>query len=72
MLRIAAADTQVLVTTHHPDFLDELDAEEIVLCDKVDGLTQIRRAADMDEIAAFRQHYRFGELWEQGKLGATP
>ena len=72
VLRIAAADTQVLVTTHHPDFLDELDAEEIVLCDKVDGLTQIRRAADVDEIAAFRQHYRFGELWEQGKLGATP
>ena len=72
VLRIAAGDTQVLATTHNADFLDQLEANEIILCDKVKGLTQVRHAADVEDIAAFRKHYRFGELWEQGVLGAKP
>jgi predicted ATPase len=72
ILRTASEHKQVLVTTHNPDFLDELAPEEVLLCDKVDGITQVHHASDIENIAAFQKHFRIGELWEQGTLGGVP
>lgn len=72
LLRTASQTRQVLVTTHNPDFLDELEPEEVVLCDKEEGFTTIRHATDVAEIKSFRKHFRLGELWEQGTLGGIP
>ena len=63
---------QVFVTTHNPDFLDEASPNEVFLCDKVNGSTQLVRAASVPEIEAFRRSFSLGELWEQGALGGTP
>jgi len=72
LLRTASETRQVLVTTHNPDFLDELEPEEVILCDKKEGFTVVRRASEVDEIKSFRKHFRLGELWEQGTLGGIP
>jgi len=72
LLRTASQTRQVLATTHNPDFLDALDPEEVILCDKEDGLTLVRHASDVKEIKLFRKHFRLGELWEQGRLGGIP
>ena len=56
----------------NPDFLDELEAKEIILCDKVNGITQVRHAADVKDVQGFKKYFRLGELWEQGTLGGIP
>ena len=72
ILREASQKTQLLVTTHNPSFLDHLKPSEVILCDKVDGFTKLRRASDVTEIESFRKHFDLGELWVQGTLGGIP
>ena len=72
LLRTASRTHQVLATTHSPDLLDELEPEEVILCDKRDGFTVVRHASEVAEITSFRKHFRLGELWEQGTLGGIP
>lgn len=72
LLRTASERRQVIATTHNPDFLDELQPEEVILCDKIDGITKVKHASDVTNIKAFREHFRIGELWEQGRLGGVP
>lgn len=72
LLRTASQSSQVLVTTHNPDFLDELEPTEVILCDKEDGITMVRQASDVAQVDSFRKHFRLGELWEQGTLGGIP
>lgn len=72
LLRTASTHSQVLATTHNPDFLDELEPSEVILCDKEDGITKVRQASAVAEVDSFRKHFRLGELWEQGTLGGIP
>jgi predicted ATPase len=72
IFREAAQQRQFLVTTHNPAFLDHLNPDEVVLCDKTDGFTKIKRASDVPEIKSFQKHFRLGELWVQGTLGGIP
>ena len=72
ILRRASAERQFLVTTHNPFFLDHLTPDELLLCDRPDGFTTIRHAADVEEIDGFKKHYSLGQLWTQGLLGGVP
>ena len=72
LLRTASETRQILATTHNPNFLDELEPEEVILCDKEEGFTVVRHASEVAEIKSFRKHFRLGELWEQGALGGIP
>ena len=72
MLRSASEHSQLIVTTHAPDLLDHLEPSEVILCDKEDGFTKLRKASSVADIEQFRQHFSLGELWEQGVVGAIP
>lgn len=72
ILRAASEDRQLIVTTHNPAFLDYLEPEDIILCDKINGFTKLRHASDVAQIDTFRKHFRLGELWTQGTLGGIP
>lgn len=72
MLRSASERSQLIVTTHEPDLLDHLDPSEVILCDKEDGFTRLRKASSVGDIEQFREHFSLGELWEQGVVGAIP
>jgi predicted ATPase len=72
ILRAASEDRQMIITTHSPAFLDFLEPDEIILCDKKDGFTKLKLASDIVEIQTFRKHFRLGELWVQGTLGGIP
>ena len=72
ILRTASEERQLLITTHNPEFLNCAEPTEVVLCDKKDGLTVIRKASDVEDIQAFRKHFSLGELWIQGTLGGMP
>lgn len=58
---------QVLVSTHSPDFLNALTLAEVFWLVKESGYTQIRRAQDDTQIAAYMgEGDQLGYLWKQG------
>ena len=65
---------QVLVSTHSPDFLNAVELEEVCWLVKTQGNTEIRRAQDDPQIAAYMSEGdKMGYLWKQGFFkGADP
>jgi predicted ATPase len=58
---------QVFVTTHSPDFLNALELEEVCWLVKKEGSTEIHRAQDDAQIAAYvAEGDQLGYLWKQG------
>lgn len=66
--RTAAENSQLMVTTHSPFFVNGLQANELwVLFRDDQGYTQARRAADMKGISAFMANGSLlGNLWVEG------
>lgn len=65
---------QVLVSTHSPDFLNAVELDEVCWLVKTAGNTEIRRAKDDAQIAAYMADGdQMGYLWKQGFFeGADP
>jgi len=63
--RSASANTQLMVTTHSPFFVDSLKPEELwVLYRDEQGFTQAKRTADMRGVKQFMEHGALlGSLW---------
>jgi len=63
--RSASANTQLMVTTHSPFFVDGLKAEELwILYRDKNGFTQAKRAADIQGIKEFMNNGALlGSLW---------
>ncbi|MDO9011292.1 MAG: AAA family ATPase [Gallionella sp.] len=65
---------QVLVSTHSPDFLNAVELDEVCWLVKTQGNTEIYRAKDDPQIAAYMADGdKMGYLWKQGFFeGADP
>ena len=63
--RSASANTQLMITTHSPFFVDRLRPEELwVLYRDKKGFTQAKRTADMQGVKQFMEHGALlGSLW---------
>lgn len=58
---------QVFVSTHSPDFLNAIELDEAAWLVKHQGCTEIRRAIDNQQIAAYvAEGDQLGYLWKQG------
>ncbi|MFQ5673682.1 MAG: AAA family ATPase [Nitrospinales bacterium] len=58
---------QVFVSTHSPDFLNAVELDEVFWLTKENGYTQIKRARDDKQLAAFmKEGDKMGYLWKQG------
>lgn len=65
---------QVFVSTHSPDFLNAIELEEACWMVKRDGSTEIHRAKDNAQVAAYMADGdQLGYLWKEGFFdGADP
>ena len=65
---------QVFVSSHSPDFLNAIELDEVFWLVKREGYTEIFRARDDEQIAAFMADGdQMGYLWKQGFFeGADP
>lgn len=65
---------QVMVSTHSPDFLNAVELDEVFWLVKEKGFTQVLRAKDDPQIAAYMaEGDQMGYLWKQGLFkGANP
>lgn len=72
LLLDASTRTQLVVTTHSTTLVDSFTAhpEAVLVCDKVDGATQLERL-DPADVERWRQHGSLGNLWMSGQLGGT-
>ncbi|MBI4027176.1 MAG: AAA family ATPase [Verrucomicrobia bacterium] len=68
----ASERTQLIVTTHSDILVDAMTErpESVVVCEKHDGQTGMRRLKK-DELAAWLDKYRLGQLWTKGQIGGT-
>ena len=71
-LQSASEHMQLIVTTHSDILIDALSdtPESIVVFDNNDGATQMNRL-DRDELSAWLEDYRLGQLWTSGQIGGT-
>ena len=72
LLVAASKRSQIFVTTHSDILVDALSEvpEAVVICEKVNGATQLRRL-NPDDLKAWLEKYRLGELWASGQLGGN-
>jgi len=68
----ASKRSQIFVTTHSDILVDSLSEvpESVVVCEKVDGATQLRRL-DGESLKPWLEKYRLGELWTSGEIGGN-
>ena len=74
LIKSCAERTQVIITTHSRDLVDEFsdDPEAVVVCERdFDGATRMTRQekAKLDE---WLERYTLGKLWEKGEIGGNP
>jgi predicted ATPase len=68
----SARGGQVLVSTHSPDFLNAVELDEVIWLVKNNGYTEVRRAKDDQQIAAYMADGdKMGYLWKQGFFGGA-
>lgn len=72
LMREAAQRCQLVVTTHSDAIVDALTdtPESIVVCEKEDGQTCLRRLSK-DDLSHWLEKYRLGELWSSGEIGGN-
>ena len=71
MLREASVESQIIVATQSPILLDHFEPEEVLVTDRCDGATTIRRLCS-ERLSAWLEEYSLGELWEKNELGGRP
>lgn len=68
LMRSVAQDTQLIVTTHSPDFVRYCRPEEVFLVDKHEGATQILPTKSLENMDRFLQTFSLADLWTMGYL----
>lgn len=72
LLVSASSRSQLIVTTHSDVIVDALtdSPENVVVCEKQDGQTEMRRL-DKADLAKWLKDYTLGDLWSSGQLGGN-
>lgn len=71
LLRQAAAEAQIILSTQSPCLLDLFDPEEVIVVDRKEDISVFTRL-NSDELALWLKDYSLGELWEKNELGGKP
>jgi predicted ATPase len=68
ILQEASRDTQFIVTTHSPEFARCLAPEDLILVNKRDGISGLKRASSVEHVDQFLESFSLDELWLSGYL----
>ncbi|HEY6350511.1 MAG TPA: AAA family ATPase [Candidatus Angelobacter sp.] len=71
LIRSASSETQVIVGTQSSLLLDHFEPEDVLVAERVEGATQIRRL-EREPLARYQDDYSLGQLWEKNELGGRP
>jgi predicted ATPase len=71
LFRSASLHAEVLLATQSTTFLDLFEPEEIIVVDRRDRESRLRRL-DPGDLKEWLEEYSLGELWEKNVLGGRP
>lgn len=71
LLRSAAAQTQVIVSTQSVPLVNQFSPEDVVVVDREGGQSTFRRLGQTD-LEHWLDDYGLGDLWEKNLLGGRP
>jgi len=68
---IRTVSKQVIVSTQSVELLNEFDAADVIVVDRLGGQSSLRRLARQD-LEEWLEDYSLGELWKKNVLGGRP
>lgn len=71
MIRTAAIDAQIIISTQSPMLLDLFEPEEVIVVERDSESTKFSRLNSAD-LGDWLSEYSLGELWEKNELGGKP
>ncbi len=71
MLREASLESQLIVATQSPLLLDHFEPEDVLVTDRQNGATTVRRLC-AESLKVWLEEYSLGELWEKNEFGGRP
>lgn len=71
LIRSASNHSQIVLATQSPPLLDLFDPEDVIVCERDQGATTLRRL-DVDVLEHWLADYRLSELYDQNVLGGRP
>ena len=71
MMQSAAARTQLIVATHSPHIVARLEPEQVIVAEKENGETRLRRL-QTQELGKWLNEFNLSDLWLAGHLGGRP
>lgn len=71
MIKSAATETQVIMSTQSSLLLDHFEPEDILVAELEDGATTLRRLHSND-LTDWLESYSLGQLWEKNQFGGRP
>lgn len=66
----ASEKTQLIVTTHSDILIDGLTPDAVIVCEKPEQSTILRRL-DAESLKVWLKDYTLGELWSKGEIGGN-
>ena len=71
LIKQASTTSQVIVSTQSSLLLDHFEPEDVLVADRVNGATELRRL-DSEELGDWLEDYSIGQLWEKNEIGGRP
>ena len=71
LLKQAAVTSQIIVATQSSLLLDHFEPEDVLVADRVNGATTLRRL-DGEKLTVWLEDYSLGQLWEKNEFGGRP
>jgi predicted ATPase len=71
MLKRAAENKQVIVSTQSVELLNAMSPEDVVVASRENGATTLKRL-DPADLTDWLEDYSLGELWKRNVLGGRP
>lgn len=71
LIKQAARNNQVIVSTQSPLLLDNFEPEDVLVADRVESETRFTRL-ESARLESWLSDYSLGQLWEKNELGGRP
>ncbi|WP_048448829.1 AAA family ATPase [Methylobacterium tarhaniae] len=71
LVHAASVSRQCFVATQSPEFLNEFNVEDIIVVERQDGASRLRRLPQ-EHFERWLDEYSLGELWDMNMLGGRP
>ncbi len=71
MVKSAATETQIIISTQSPLLLDYFEPEDILVTELENGATTLTRLQS-SELEEWLEEYSLGQLWEKNQFGGRP